>query len=104
MTAVATDMTSTRPSRWTMPALVGSLALLSAPVFIPVLPDIIARVGGTPAVVRLVWLHPFAAVLALTDFAAFVSVGGWTRERLYTLACGAVVGSCDRRCRAYRRA
>lgn len=27
MTAVATDMTSTRPSRWTMPALVGSLAL-----------------------------------------------------------------------------
>ena len=27
MTAVVTDMTSTRPARWTMPVLVGSLAL-----------------------------------------------------------------------------
>lgn len=79
--------------RRTVPlGIAAALFLLSAPVFIPVLPDIIARVGGTPAVVRLVWLHPFAAVLALTDFANFVSVGGWTRERLYTLACGAVVG------------
>lgn len=65
--------------------------LLSSVVFLPVIPELIARLTGTPGVLRWIWVMPFAATLSLTDFAEYAWKNRANRDEKIVLGGAAAI-------------